>query len=186
MRKLAIALAGAAALTFTSAAQASVTVEAGTTVDVTKLLTAGDSFVIGFQGPSNTGDFTDVLDFTNTVGGSYNLSVLTDIGTSFVDFGCAGCGISLTGGSISGSLVIPLVSTANGGFTFAYDNLSLDSGEYVLTLVGNSPALGDYRGSVNFTAVPEPAVWAMMLIGFGAIGASVRRRRTRVAVPQLA
>lgn len=28
------------------------------------------------------------------------------------------------------------------------------------------------------SAVPEPATWAMMLIGFGAIGASFRRRRT--------
>jgi hypothetical protein len=25
--------------------------------------------------------------------------------------------------------------------------------------------------------VPEPGTWAMMLIGFGAIGASMRRRR---------
>lgn len=27
-------------------------------------------------------------------------------------------------------------------------------------------------------AVPEPATWAMMLIGFGAVGASMRRRKT--------
>ncbi|MBA2466428.1 MAG: PEPxxWA-CTERM sorting domain-containing protein, partial [Sphingomonas sp.] len=26
-------------------------------------------------------------------------------------------------------------------------------------------------------AVPEPATWAMMLIGFGATGAAMRRRR---------
>jgi len=32
---------------------------------------------------------------------------------------------------------------------------------------------------VNFTvtAVPEPASWAMMMIGFGATGAMLRRRR---------
>lgn len=28
-------------------------------------------------------------------------------------------------------------------------------------------------------AVPEPGTWAMMLLGFGAIGFSVRRRRGR-------
>jgi hypothetical protein len=29
--------------------------------------------------------------------------------------------------------------------------------------------------------LPEPATWAMMLLGFGAIGASLRRRRRRIA-----
>lgn len=34
-------------------------------------------------------------------------------------------------------------------------------------------------------AVPEPSTWAMMLIGFGAIGASMRRRRRVSAIPQV-
>ena len=36
----------------------------------------------------------------------------------------------------------------------------------------------DYAGSISFTAtaVPEPATWAMMLLGFGAVGYSMRRR----------
>ena len=32
------------------------------------------------------------------------------------------------------------------------------------------------------SAVPEPATWAMMLIGFGAVGHSMRKRRTRTTV----
>jgi hypothetical protein len=28
--------------------------------------------------------------------------------------------------------------------------------------------------------VPEPATWAMMVIGFGAVGAAMRRRSVRV------
>jgi hypothetical protein len=31
-------------------------------------------------------------------------------------------------------------------------------------------------------AVPEPATWAMLLLGFGAIGATIRRREAKVAV----
>jgi hypothetical protein len=34
----------------------------------------------------------------------------------------------------------------------------------------------DLVGTVN-AAVPEPATWAMMLIGFGLVDSSIRRRR---------
>lgn len=36
------------------------------------------------------------------------------------------------------------------------------------------------------SAVPEPATWAMILLGFGAIGGSMRRRRNTQLMPQLA
>lgn len=45
-------------------------------------------------------------------------------------------------------------------------------------------AKGGTLGSIG--AVPEPGTWAMMLVGFGAIGASMRRRRRVSAVPQMA
>ena len=35
------------------------------------------------------------------------------------------------------------------------------------------------------SAVPEPGTWAMMLLGFGAIGVSMRRRK-RVTIAQVA
>jgi hypothetical protein len=34
---------------------------------------------------------------------------------------------------------------------------------------------------INFEAVPEPATWAMMIAGFGLVGAAMRRRATKVA-----
>lgn len=39
----------------------------------------------------------------------------------------------------------------------------------------------DYVGDIAVTAVPEPATWAMMIGGFGLIGASLRRRSTKVS-----
>ena len=36
-------------------------------------------------------------------------------------------------------------------------------------------------GSGSLGGVPEPAIWAMMLIGFGGLGAMLRRRRARTA-----
>ena len=39
-----------------------------------------------------------------------------------------------------------------------------------------------FTGTLSFAAVPEPATWAMMLVGFGAVGFSMRRRTRAVAM----
>lgn len=57
-----------------------------------------------------------------------------------------------------------------------------------ITVTGVSRGLGSYGGNLTFipTAVPEPGTWAMMLLGFGAIGFSMRRRRRVTASLQTA
>ena len=40
---------------------------------------------------------------------------------------------------------------------------------------------GSARSTIDMTAVPEPASWAMMITGFGFMGALMRRRRTSMA-----
>ena len=47
--------------------------------------------------------------------------------------------------------------------------------------VGNLTGLGSIAGSL-----PEPSTWALMLLGFGAIGAAMRRTRKSDRLPQLA
>ena len=43
---------------------------------------------------------------------------------------------------------------------------------------GTSDSLGGYVDNIQIsTAVPEPAAWATMLLGFGGLGALLRRRR---------
>jgi hypothetical protein len=50
--------------------------------------------------------------------------------------------------------------------------------ELSTTAANNGPRPSDnYR--INISAVPEPATWAMMLAGFGALGLASRRRGTR-------
>lgn len=44
---------------------------------------------------------------------------------------------------------------------------------------------GSAIGSPTTPAVPEPATWAMMIVGFGAAGYAIRRRRRRL-IPQAA
>jgi hypothetical protein len=49
---------------------------------------------------------------------------------------------------------------------------------YKITVSGTGTAGGSlYNGNLSATAVPEPATWAMMLVGFGAVGFGMRRRR---------
>ena len=48
-------------------------------------------------------------------------------------------------------------------------------------LTPGSTISGPVAISVSFTAVPEPATWAMMLVGFGGLGVAIRSRRKGVA-----
>ncbi len=42
---------------------------------------------------------------------------------------------------------------------------------------GQAPGISFVNDQDRNAALPEPASWAMMLVGFGAIGTAVRRRR---------
>ena len=56
-----------------------------------------------------------------------------------------------------------------------------DFGQYSLVVSGQGTATFN-----NIAAVPEPATWAMMLVGFGGMGVVLRRRRKPTTTPQVA
>ena len=56
----------------------------------------------------------------------------------------------------------------------------LNSGQAYLNLHTTAFPGGEIRG--QFAAVPEPGTWALMITGFGLVGAAVRRRRTPMLV----
>lgn len=102
----------------------------------------------------------DVLARLNNNGG-----VLTTVGSLGVDLG------SRTSFDISGA------------DAFAFNGNSLyrvDLGTGRLTSLGNTDRS---LFGIAVAAVPEPGTWAMMILGFGAVGYSMRRRRK--ATPQL-
>ena len=41
----------------------------------------------------------------------------------------------------------------------------------------SGPAASGFKGTISFAAVPEPATWGMMVLGFAAAGMALRRRR---------
>jgi len=58
----------------------------------------------------------------------------------------------------------------------------LGSGAHAIHLVGTVAAspqsdAGSYGGVLNIANIPEPATWALMITGFGAAGAMLRRKR---------
>ena len=83
--------------------------------------------------------------------------------------------------------------SGSGDLTIAFDalNSQITLGGLTVRYQGiDSAALGIRGGSAigtptNPPVVPEPATWAMMLLGFGAVGFTIRRRR-RTSIAQLA
>ena len=47
---------------------------------------------------------------------------------------------------------------------------------------GTSDSLGGYVDNITLASVPEPATWALFILGFGAIGSTLRRRNASVRV----
>ncbi len=90
----------------------------------------------------------------------------------------------------------------NSGEPYIFLNFFNDTGTFDKVVFAENPQVGGYEsdnhtvghfltkgtgtsvplspGSFPAGAVPEPATWAMMLGGFGLVGASVRRRRSTV------
>lgn len=83
--------------------------------------------------------------------------------------------------TITGSMFPP----ANGDQSSAATNrnVSFDFDRSLgITRIGfSSGSLAFELDNLATTAVPEPATWAMLLVGFGLVGAAARRRTTSVA-----
>ena len=172
MRKLVLGLAGAAALAISSAAGAQVTVDDCSMVcDGPDVL--GNETTIGFtESGLDAPTFSEYLQFTNDLAGIYALTL--DTSSSGIDFTSA----ILTGPGGPYNLVEEFDNNISEFWNLS--SLYLEAGQYTLTINGNNNSTGSLGGTVTINAVPEPGTWAMMLLGFGAAGYAMRRRRAPV------
>lgn len=97
-------------------------------------------------------------------------------------FKCTGCGKGYAGG-LSGPLSFKVTSVA-GPLTLASLQANAISGAkvYFTTDVVNSAGnTGNVGAIAASSATPEPAAWALMIVGVGGVGAALRRRNAIVS-----
>jgi len=176
------------------------------TLEVAPFGAFSNSDVIGFTSTAS-GVGTDPFAPDPLLGGSYllvnaNPNGPTNPSGPFVDCDVNGCSqsIHLSGAarfqtgliyevSIFADTIIELANPSDGGSAavdlmvdpiFAIDPKAPDAGDYTLTF---SPGIVADQGfpSGSPAGVPEPALWSVMILGLGGVGASLRRRRPRTA-----
>ena len=137
------------------------------------------------------GMFTDLYDFIIPQTGTGSGSVTTTVDINGLN---GPTDLDITSVTVDGLLATPVYRDAAGAVcttpgvgtcgateTFAITNVPIVAGApNEIAVSGLSRGNGSYGGNATFlpAAVPEPATWAMMLLGMGAIGFSMRRRRT--------
>jgi len=163
MLKSALAIAAVTALSITTPAAASIT-----TTNYTLSGAGSGTMSIDFDDVALTTSLS-ALNFTLT-GGSTTFDLLN-----------AGYASGLLGGNVSGVDVVSSFAGEDDFFTF----LSLSSplgAHFTSYFIAGNQGISEGTLTValappNTPGVPEPTTWAMMLLGFGAIGLTIRRRR---------
>ena len=94
--------------------------------------------------------------------------------------------VGAIGGGDDVRVIGPVAATANCGANcqgFGGSAVLAAPGDYYLNLSGTGGGTAGYGGtlSTSVSAVPEPATWAMMLLGFASVGFMAYRRRTQNA-----
>ena len=190
----ALSMAGAAhAVVFQSTFQ-------GATFTVTPVSSTEFTFNIsdptGLSGDWSTATVLDAFAFNNNIlTDPTAVTTLTANGTAFETGGLDSSGCNTHGAffcfdldpsvALASSMTFDIKVT---GTTFSFSNTnapdlkiawatSAESGTDTPGTTDNDPAVGNLFSQSLSVAVPEPATWALMLFGVGAIGAAMRSSR---------
>ncbi|THD63634.1 MAG: PEP-CTERM sorting domain-containing protein [Phenylobacterium sp.] len=126
-----------------------------------------------------TGMFTDTYSFVLPTGQAGASVITTLSGQAANDLTFTGISLNGAGGS----------TATGGGVSSAHVSFQdvVAGGEQELIITGQGGSAASFGGTVSFIqasdsegsvgAVPEPAAWALLCMGFGAVGATLRQRR---------
>ncbi|MEO6092968.1 MAG: FxDxF family PEP-CTERM protein [Novosphingobium sp.] len=169
--KLLASLAAAAVLSVGSTAYAAPTIS---------YTAASPDFSAYFGNSPVAGSFNDTFTpFTITQAGLLVGSLTTKAVSAATNINFTSAFVSGPNGPFAFTLSGPGVTETGdlGGPT----GFSILPGTYTLHVLGTNGLKGSYAGTLAFTAnVPEPASWALMILGVGAIGFAMRGQRAAV------
>jgi PEP-CTERM motif len=175
MRNVILGAVGAAALALASAASAAVVVTGSTGLNHPDPATAGSVVVngglttINFGQQPLTDPFSGSFTFTNTVADFYQIII-----------GSSTPGVTFSSASLSDGVSTFALHNFPDNTQLKLDNMFLGAGNYLFSFAGGGTVGGTLTGNVTISAVPEPGTWGLMIIGFGAIGLTMSRRRRPV------
>ncbi len=183
VKKMGLSAAFAVGAAVAATPAAAVTITTGSTTASTGVaawgLNLGDSATFG-GGVTTLGAFTHSFSFT--------LDALSEASSTVTSILLAGKDIDFTSIDLDGNLysgcndgVLPC-TTAD---SFKIDALALGAGAHTITINGNRLGAGgsaSYSGTLEVAAIPEPATWGMLMVGFGLVGAGMRSRRRQVVL----
>ncbi len=134
----------------------------------------------GSQGEVSPGMGTDFFQFSvvglKTLTGSLG-NFYTTISEN-VNFPAGGGAPTISGGSLASP--VRWVTTAAGNPDIrSVGPLLLGAGTYTVRVNYSAGANGFYDGTLSLiSAIPEPASWALMIMGFGLVGGALRMRKS--------
>ena len=137
--------------------------------------------------PANVAIQTDALaalGLTFTNWSDYEGAKINTNGSGVFDFGTMLSGPTIIGIHFGAGSTGPTSGLRGGGTAFFLFDIGTPVSSITTALGASSSAVLYQMGTVP--AVPEPGTWAMMLIGFGAIGFTMRKTRRGSMLPQAA
>jgi hypothetical protein len=140
-------------------------------------VTGGFSFKVEAdnEGPGFVATYQFDNTFFNPAAGSATL---------IFDVSAAGADLVFTGATLAGGAGNLVINNAGNPLSTVYVfNAPIPLGMNTLTFTGNlanGASSSTASGTLSLAPVPEPTTWALMILGFGAVGSAMRRRASKV------